>query len=270
VAGCVDRDHLLESEIPLQFRDHERSHKSARRSIDMNHSINILLDQQIINRLSILILSRISRAQNNANTNSILIHEVDSLLGINHVSVRCAINVLLLNLKISRRLLPANLDSRAHDDIWLVPWLLGSLASILPALLHREDSQHNSLRGSDGGCSNRSGTLVVNRGVEESANHGHASILDVSGLRVFFVVDEVLGEGFGHQGFDFFFLFVRATLDTIAATVLVSRRESYHVGGNEACQAGNHITLATTFHFRAQYLMIRRIEKLGETWSLLT
>jgi hypothetical protein len=44
VAGGVDRDHLFESEIPLQFRNHEWSHESSRSSINVNDRINLLLD----------------------------------------------------------------------------------------------------------------------------------------------------------------------------------------------------------------------------------
>ena len=207
VAGGVDRDHLLESEIPLQFRNHEWSHESSRSSINVNDRINLLLDQQIINLLSILVLSCVSCAKNDADTNGILVNQVDGLLGINDISLRCAVNIFLLDLEISGRLLPADLNCRAHDNVWLIPRLASSLTSILPALLHGQNSQHDRLRGSHSRGTDCSSSFFVDRGIEESADHRHTAVLDVGGLGVFFVVDEILGEGFGHEVFDFFFLF---------------------------------------------------------------
>jgi hypothetical protein len=206
VARNVDGNHLLESEIPFEVRDHERSNKSTRSSINMNNRVNLLLNQQIIDSLRILIFTRVSRAQNNTNTNCILIHEINSLLGINDISLRCAVHVFLIDLEVAGSFLPADLHSRAHHDVGLVKGLAGSLAGILPTLLHGEDSEHDGFRGADSGGAYCGCSFVSGGGIEEAADHGDAAVLDVGGLGVFFIVDEVLGEGFAHQIFDFFFL----------------------------------------------------------------
>jgi hypothetical protein len=145
VAGNVDGNYLLESEVPFEVRDHEGSNKSTGSGINMNNRINLLLNQQIIDSLRILIFTRVSRAQNNTNTNRILIHELDRLLGINNISLGCAEHVFLLDLEVTCRFLPADLHSRAHDDVGLVKRLASILTGILPALLHGEDSEHDGL-----------------------------------------------------------------------------------------------------------------------------
>jgi hypothetical protein len=206
VARNVDGNHLLESEIPFEVRDHERSNESTRSSINMNNRINLLLNQQIIDSLRILIFTRVSRAQNNTNTNRILIHELDRLLGINNISVRCAEHVFLLDLEVACSFLPADLHSRAHDDVGLVKRLVSSLAGILPAFLHGENSEHDGFRGADSGGAYCGCSFFSGGGIKEAADHGDAAVLDVGGLGVFFVVDEVLGEGLAHQIFDFFLL----------------------------------------------------------------
>lgn len=59
MAGNVDRHNLFKSEIPFQLRADKRSHKSTTSSIDMNDGINVLLDQEIIDSLSIFVLAGI-------------------------------------------------------------------------------------------------------------------------------------------------------------------------------------------------------------------
>jgi len=112
VTTGVDRHNLLESEIPLKFRYNERSYKSTTGSINVNDRIDILLDQQIIDSLSIFVLPSICCAKNDTDTNRVLIHKLDSLLRINDVSLRRAVNILLLDLEVSGGLLPADLDGR--------------------------------------------------------------------------------------------------------------------------------------------------------------
>ena len=206
VARGVNGNDFLKAEIPLQLWNDEGSYESTRRSIDVDNSINVLLDQQIVDRLRIFVFARVCRAQDNTNTNRILVNHGNRLLGVNHVSLRRAENVFLLNLKVSSCLLPAYLHGRAHDDIGLVSGLAGCNAGVLPALLHGEDSEHDGFRGSDSRGADCGGIVTGGGGIEEAADHRHAAVLDVGGLGVFFVVDEVLGEGLGHEVLDFFFL----------------------------------------------------------------
>lgn len=43
-------------------------------------------------------------------------------------------------------------------------------------------------------------------GIEEAADHGYAAVLDLGCAGVLFVVDEVLGQGLGHEVLGFFLL----------------------------------------------------------------
>jgi hypothetical protein len=64
-------------------------------------------------------------------------------------------------------------------------------------------------------------------------------------LGIFFIVDEVLGEGLGHEVFDFFFLSARVMLAAVSLIILVNwlfqnlmkSRATYHVCRNERSQA---------------------------------
>lgn len=48
--------------------------------------------------------------------------------------------------------------------------------------------------------------LVVRRGVEQSGDHVDTAVLDLCGLRVLLIVDEVLAERLAHELLDLLFL----------------------------------------------------------------
>jgi hypothetical protein len=169
----------------------------------MNRHVNVPLNQEIIDSLDILILTRIRRSKDCTNANRVLITQAHRLLWINDIPVRCAVDQLLVNLEVARGLFPADLDCRGHNEVWVFGTLALSAATQLPALLHGQDGEHDGLGGADGRGAD--GLAAVGH-VEEVADHGDAAVVHFDALRVLFVVDEVLGEGFGHELFRFILL----------------------------------------------------------------
>jgi hypothetical protein len=206
VTGSVDRDDLLKSEIPLKLRNNKWSHETTGSGINVDDGVNVSLDQEIVNGLGIFVLSSVGSTENNTDTNGVLINQVDSLLGIDDVSVGGAVDVLLLNIKVSGGLLPAHLYGRRHDNVWVLGGLALGSSLVLPALLHGKDTKHNSLGATNGAGADGTLAVIVSWGIEESTDHVDTSVLNVGALGVFFVVDEVLGKGLGHEILDLFLL----------------------------------------------------------------
>jgi len=72
------------------------------------------------------------------------------------------------------------------------------LSLLLPSLLHGQCSEHDCLRASHAAGSD--GRAIVSGGrIEESTDHVDTTVLDFGGLGILFVVDEILGEGLGHE-----------------------------------------------------------------------
>jgi hypothetical protein len=128
------------------------------------------------------------------NANSVLVAQVNTLLGIDDVALSGAVDVSLLDIEVAACLFPANLYGRVHDHVGFVKRLAFCLALVLPQLLHGKHAQHDGF-----GRANRRGTngivILAGGGVEETGDHGDTSVLDVGADRVLFVVDKVLGEG---------------------------------------------------------------------------
>ena len=138
----INRNNLLQPKIPRQLRHNKRRHKPSTSSINMNRTIDILLDQQIINRLHILILPSVCSTNDSTNSNCVFVNKLDSLLGINHVAVLSAEDVALFNFKVASRLFPADLNGGIHDDVGLGVVFSGCFALVLPALFHGEGAEH--------------------------------------------------------------------------------------------------------------------------------
>lgn len=202
VAGNVDRDNLFQTEIPLQIRDDKWSDKATAGGIDVNGAVNLLGDEQVVNGLGILVVAGVSGAENGDDTNGVFVDERHGELWVNDEALAGAVDILFLNLKVASRLFPADLDGRGHDDVGVLGGLAGGLAGELPAALHGEDGEHDGLGGADGGGAEGGAVL----GVEEVSNHVDAAVLDLSAIRVLFVVDEVGREGVGHELESFLFL----------------------------------------------------------------
>lgn len=207
VTANIDGDDSLQSEIPFQLRDNKWSDEASTCSINVNWGVEAPLDQQIIDGLDILILASVGGTENDTDTNGVLIDKIHGLLGVNDISGRSTVDIFLLDLEVSGCLLPANLDCGGHDDVRVLGRLSGGLAGLLPALLHGKNREHDGLGGTDGRGTN--GVFILGSGcVEETGNHGDASVLDISALGVFFVIDEVLGESLGHEGLSLLLLLI--------------------------------------------------------------
>ena len=145
MAGDVDRDNLLETEVPDQVWVDEGSDEAARRCIDVNWAVDVLLGEQVVDGFGVLVLASVGRAQDRTDTNCVLIHKVDRLLWVNDIPIVGTVDELLLNIKVPRCLLPAHLNGGVHDDVRLAEVLAGRLALVLPALLHGESREHDGL-----------------------------------------------------------------------------------------------------------------------------
>jgi len=173
----------------------------------VNWAIDVLLDQKVIDSLNIFILAGVSCANDDADADCVLVNECDGLFGVNHVAVGCAIHILrnlvnlghlevrcivsaylLVNVEVSRRLLPADLDGAVHDNIRLVVRLALRLSFVLPALLHGQDTQHDGLGGADGAGAHSVRILIVSGDIEEACDHGNAAVLDIGRDRILLIL----------------------------------------------------------------------------------
>ena len=143
----------------------------------VNGGIETLLLEKVVEALDILILASVGGTQDSADTDGVLIDEFDTLLGVEDIAVLGAVHEPLLNVEVASSLLPANLYSSVHDNVGLVVRLATSLTLILPALLHREHTQHDSLGGTNGAGAHSVAVLIVDGDVEEASDHGDAAVL---------------------------------------------------------------------------------------------
>lgn len=149
MTGDIDRNDILEAEIPLEVRHDKGGDETSTGCINVDRHIEVLLNQQVIDSLDVLVLARVRGAEDGADTNGVLINEVDRLLGVNDVAVGRAVDELLLDLKVAGGLFPADLNSGGHDNVGVLGGLALGLALVLPALLHGEDGEHDGLGGAD-------------------------------------------------------------------------------------------------------------------------
>lgn len=233
MAGDVDGDNLGQAEIPLEVGHDKGRDKATGSSVDVDGTVNVFGDQQVVDGLCILIVAGVRGSEDRHDTNGVFIHQRHGRLGVNDEALPRAVDVLFVNLKVARRLFPADLNGRRHDDVGVLGRLAGGLAALLPAALHGEDGEHDGLGGADGGGAD--GVAVVG-GVEEVGNHVDAAVLDVGGIGVLFVVDEVGGEGVGHELEGFFFLFPASQYERMQEE---RRRGAHHVSRDERSQARN-------------------------------
>ena len=91
-----------------------------------------------------------------------------------------------LDVEVAAELLPHHVDVAAEHEVRPVGRLAGRLAALAPLPLQRQRAEHDRLRGALGA---RAGRLA--RRVEEVGQHADAALLDLGGLRILGVVDEV-------------------------------------------------------------------------------
>ena len=77
----------------------------------MDRDIKALTNEEIVDSLDVLVLARVCGAENDADADGVFVYKLNSLFRVNDESVGGAVDEFLLDLKVSRRLLPANLDS---------------------------------------------------------------------------------------------------------------------------------------------------------------
>jgi hypothetical protein len=197
-----EKAYLLKTEVPNKVGSDERRHETTRSSINVDRAIDVPLDEQVIDLLGIFVLSSESCAENGADTNSVLVNQVDSLFRVDHISLGSAVDVLLLDVKVASGLLPAHLHGRVHDYVGTAEVLAFGFPLVDPALLHGKSGKHDGFGGADCGGAHGVGVLIVGRNVEEASNHADAAVLDIGAHGVLFVVDEVLAEGVDHELLD--------------------------------------------------------------------
>ena len=206
MSGDVDGNHLFKPEVPLQIGLDERSDKATASGVDVDRAVDIALHQEVIDRLDVLVLTSVSGTKDSTDTDRVLVNQVNGLLGVDNVALLGTVDISLLDVEVTGGLFPAHLNSAVHDNVRARVVLALGLALVLPALLHGQRAQHDRL----GGANSRSthGILIpdVSWAVEKAGNHVDAAILNLCGVRVLLVVDEVLAEGLGHDFLDLIFL----------------------------------------------------------------
>lgn len=160
----------------------------------MNRHVDFAFDKKVIQRLDVFVLAGVSRSKDGTNPDGILVAKVNSLFRINDVAIRVTIDEPFFDLEITHRLLPDDLHGRRHDHVGLVDRFSIGETTRLPAPLHSEHGEHDGFRRAD----SRSAHGNASRGMEEVSEDADAAVLDISGLGIFFIVDEVFGKRFRH------------------------------------------------------------------------
>lgn len=104
----------------------------------MDRTIDLLVDQQVVDGFDVLVLARVRGPQDRTNANGILVHQVDRFFRINHIPRLRAVDIFLLDIEIPRCFLPAHLHRAIHHDVRVRAVLALGPAAVLPPLLHRQ------------------------------------------------------------------------------------------------------------------------------------
>lgn len=91
------------------------------------------------------------------------------------------------------------MDSTAHDQVGFAEVFALGFPLVLPALLHGESAEHDCFRATHAGRAHGVLIAVLDGSIEHAGDHADTAVLDLGGLGVFFVVDEVLGERLCHE-----------------------------------------------------------------------
>lgn len=59
----------------------------------MDRDVNVALDQEVVDGLGVLVLASVSGTEDGADTNGVLVDQVDSLLRVDNEAVLCAVDV---------------------------------------------------------------------------------------------------------------------------------------------------------------------------------
>ena len=136
VPGDVDGDDFLETEVPLEVGYNERSYEASAGSIHMDRAVDFLLDQEVVDGFDVLVLAGVGGADDGADTDRVLVDELDSFGGVDHVAVFGAVDVAFFDFEVAGGFFPADLHRRVHDDVGFGIVFAFGFALVLPAFLH--------------------------------------------------------------------------------------------------------------------------------------
>lgn len=63
------------------------------RRLTVNRNVNVALDQEVVDGLGVLVLASVGGTEDGADTNGVLVNQVDGLLRVDNVAVLCAVDV---------------------------------------------------------------------------------------------------------------------------------------------------------------------------------
>ena len=193
VAGGVDRPYLLQPEVPLRVRIEKRPDEGAAGAVDVEGDVEALLvlqlDQEVVDPHHVVGVAREGGADHRRDADRVLVDVRLDVLRADRVLTRLEGHDPRLHVEVAAELLPDHVHVPAEDQIRGVRGLAGRLTALAPLPLQRECSEHDrlrrALRARPRGLAGR---------MEELGQHPDAALLDLEGLGVLGVVDEVAME----------------------------------------------------------------------------
>ena len=196
MARGVDRAHLLEAEVPLRVGIQERPHEAAAGAVDVQRHVETLLvaqaHEQVVDPDDVVGVAGERRAEYGGDADRVLVDVRLHVLRPDRVLVGLQRDDPRLDVEVAAELLPHDMDVAAEDQVRPVGALARRLAALPPLPLQRQRAEHDRL-----GRALRARAGRLPRRVEEVREHADAALLDLRGLRILGVVDEVAVEVLG-------------------------------------------------------------------------
>jgi hypothetical protein len=214
VPGRVDRLHAGNAEVPLQLGHGERREQGAAGAVHVEGDVEAPFGLQPVERGGdggdVLEEAGEGLPERGHHHDRVLVAALQALLGLHQVAPGVHRDLADLHVEVARELLPADLHGAAHEVRPLGQLGAGGgggggggvrvcaplRAALAPAELRREARQHRGLAGAGGGGPERG---VGVGGVPKVGQHPHAARLELGGLGVLVLVDDVLVEGLRQQ-----------------------------------------------------------------------
>ncbi len=143
-------------------------------------------DQEVVDPDHVVGVAGEGRPDHGGDADRVLVDVGLHVLGADRVLVGLQRHDPRLDVEVAAELLPDDVHVAAEDEVRLVGRLARRLAALAPLPLQRQGPEHDRLRGALG-----AGAGGLAGGVEEVGEHADAALLDLGGLRVLGVVDEV-------------------------------------------------------------------------------
>ena len=198
MARHVDRADLLEPEVPLGVRVQERPHEAAARAVDVHRDVDpaLLLDaqQEVVDADDVVGVTGERRPDDRGDADRVLVEVGLHVVGPDDVLAVLQRDDPRLDVEVAAELVPHDVHVAAEDEVRPVGRLALGLAPLAPLPLQRERAEHDRLRRAL-----RPRARRLARGVEEAREHPDAALLDLRGLRVLGVIDEVAVQVGGDQ-----------------------------------------------------------------------